>query len=311
MGYLKNGHWTQRSVATTNESGAFEREESTFRDTISDDHPRFKPEKNRYHLYVSYACPWAHRTLIYRALKGLTETIDVSVVHPEMLEHGWTFGQSFKGTTGDKCEGTSFLYEIYQISKPEVTCKVTVPVLWDKKNRQIVNNESSEIIRIFNSGFNKLTGNTLDLYPFHLRSEIDRYNELVYQDVNNGVYRTGFAKTQKAYDEAVSSLFEKLDLLEVELASKDFLTGPEPLECDWRLFTTLVRFDLVYHYHFKCNVRKIAEYPNLSRYLSRLVNWPMVKDTVHFDHIKRHYYFSHEEINPFRIVPSGPRINID
>lgn len=306
MGKLVDGKWEVRSIVTSNKKGAYDRLPRTFRDFVSDDHPVFKPESGRYHLYVSYACPWACRTLIYRELKGLKDHISVSVVHPDMLEDGWIFDSSYDGATEDHINGFKFLREVYQKADPKITTSVTVPILWDKKTSTIVNNESSEIIRMFNSGFNSLTGNTLDLYPEDLKARIDELNEIVYEPVNNGVYKTGFAKTQEAYDEAVTELFKTLDYLEKILGENRYLTGDRLTEADLRLVPTLLRFDIVYVVHFKCNVRRIKDYPNLSRYTKELYEMPAIKETTNLDHIKRHYYYSHESINPYRIIPRGP-----
>lgn len=309
MGRLENGKWTASAVAPTDEQGKFNREESSFRSMISDTHEVFKPEKDRYHLYVSYACPWAHRALIYRQLKKLNDVVSVSSVHPEMLENGWEFRTDFPGATGDPIEGKDYLYEIYQLAEPTANGKVTVPVLWDKKTKSIVNNESSEIIRIFNSSFNSLTGDKADFYPEEYRSQIDEINDFIYENINDGVYKTGFAKSQKAYEEAVKSLYLALDKLEDEfLSSSPFLLSSQPLECDWRLFTTLVRFDLVYYFHFKCNLKRIVDYPRLNRYMNSLLHWPGVRETIYLDHIKHHYFYSHTDINPTRIVPLGPPV---
>ena len=278
----------------------------TFRDFISEDHPVFKPESGRYHLYVSYACPWATRTLIYRELKGLADHITVSVVHPDMLDDGWIFDNSYKDATEDHLHGFKFLREVYQKADPNITTSVTVPVLWDKKTQTIVNNESSEIIRMFNTSFNALTGNNDDFYPEDLRESIDELNELIYHNVNNGVYKSGFAKTQQAYDEAVTSLFGTLDKLESILSENRYLTGDTLTEADLRLIPTLLRFDIVYVTHFKCNIRRIKDYPALSRYTKELYEIPAIKNTANLDHIKRHYYYSHESINPYRIIPRGP-----
>ncbi len=306
MGRLVNGKWVTTSIITSDKTGAFDRKPRTFLETIGEDHPVFKPESGRYHLYVSYACPWAHRTLIFRKLKGLDEHITVSVVHPDMLDNGWTFTTDFEGATGDQLHGFEYLYQVYQKAQPDVSTSVSVPILWDKKNGQIVNNESSEIIRIFNSAFNSLTGNIQDYYPLPLRAEIDALNERIYHHVNNGVYRSGFAKTQKAYDQAVAGLFEVLDELEQLLEGKTYLVGDHLTEADLRLLPTLLRFDLVYYGHFKTNLRRISDYPNLSRYTADLYQLEAVKKSTNFEHIKRHYYYSHPEINPHRIVPLGP-----
>ncbi len=306
MGKLENGKWKTGALAPQDKSGAFVREDSTFRETISCDHELFTPEHGRYHLYVSYACPWACRTLIAREIKELQEIVSVSVVHPHMLSNGWTFETDFKGATGDNLYQHNFLYEIYQQADSEATTKVTVPVLWDRKLERIVNNESSEVLRIFNSSFNELTGNQIDLYPKDLQRQIDEVNERVYHTVNNGVYRAGFATKQHSYKEAVLALFETLDWLEERLDGNQYLVGEQLTEADIRLFVTLIRFDHVYYSHFKCNLRRLLDYPNLSRYTRTLYNREDFKRTVFFDHIKEHYYFSQRNVNPTGIVPLGP-----
>ena len=271
----------------------------------------FKAEPGRYHLYVSYACPWAHRTLIYRALKGLTEMIDVSAVHWLMAENGWTFAADKDGLVGDRLMDKAFMYQVYLASEPDYSGRVTVPVLWDKQTGRIVSNESSEIIRMFNSAFDNVGATPGDYYPEGKRAEIDALNALIYETVNNGVYRSGFATTQDAYEEAVFPLFESLDWLEDILAGQRFLTGDAPVEADWRLLPTLLRFDLVYHGHFKCNLKRLTEYPNLWAYTRDLYQWPGVKETCNFEHAKAHYYASHDTINPTRIVPAGPVLDFD
>ncbi len=306
MGRLIDGKWVTGNVATSDASGAFKRMPRSFLDTISDDHDIYRPESGRYHLYVSYACPWAHRTLIFRELKELTAHISVSVVHPYMLDQGWSLSADFPGSTGDDLYNKNFLYEIYQKAQSDVSTSVTVPILWDKQTETIVNNESSQIIRIFNTQFNEITGNEADFYPEKLRKGIDLWNDDIYENVNNGVYRSGFAKTQAAYDQAVTALFETLDRIEEALEGKSYLVGNCLTEADLRLVPTLLRFDLVYHGHFKCNIRQISDYKNLSRYVKALFEIPAIRQTTNFEHIKRHYYYSHESINPFRIVPKGP-----
>ena len=306
MGLLVDGKWQDKWYDTKKSGGKFERQASKFRNDISsDDSSEFKAESGRYHLYVSLACPWAHRTLIFRKLKGLENHIDVSIVHPEMLENGWEF-KTYPGATGDKLYNTDFVHQIYTKAQPSVTTRVTVPVLWDTKTHSIVNNESAEIIRIFNTAFNALTGNTDDYYPKALREEIDSVNERVYHDINNGVYKAGFATSQAAYEEAVSSLFNALDWIEARLSKQRYLVGDSITEADWRLFTTLIRFDAVYHGHFKCNKRQIADYPNIFGYMKELYQVDGVRETVNLDHIKRHYYFSHTMINPTQVIPVGP-----
>ncbi|MGA0242254.1 MAG: glutathione S-transferase family protein [Candidatus Marinamargulisbacteria bacterium] len=306
MGKLIDGKWVESSIVSRNTDGGYERVQRGFLDTISPSHPRFKPESGRYHLYVSYACPWAHRTLIYRQLKSLESHISVSVVHPDMLEHGWTFDTDFSGCTGDSLYNHTNLYQLYQTADPTASTTVTVPVLWDKKEQTIVNNESSQIIRIFNTAFNDITGNTDDFYPEHWRDRIDAFNTMIYEPVNNGVYKCGFAQTQRAYDEAVSTLFNTLDALDDCLASQPYLVGEFLTEADLRLIPTLLRFDPVYVTHFKCTLKRIMDYPNLSRYLDRMKRHPAIYDTTHWDHIKRHYFYSHDFINPYRIIPLGP-----
>ena len=310
MGLLVDGKWQDKWYDTDSNGGKFERQASQFREWVSnDDNSEFSAESGRYHLYVSLACPWAHRALIFRKLKGLEKHIDISIVHPEMLDNGWEFGD-YPGATGDKLYGLDYLREIYTKAKPDVTTRVTVPVLWDTKTEQIVNNESAEIIRMFNSAFNSLTGDDQDFYPQSLREKIDAVNELVYHNINNGVYKAGFATKQDAYEDAVSALFHALDSLEVRLGEQRYLVGDTITEADWRLFTTLVRFDAVYHGHFKCNIRRIADYPNLYGYLRELYQYPGIAETVNFDHIKRHYYYSHTMINPTQIIPAGPELSL-
>jgi len=306
MGHLIEGQWNNDDVATSDKDGKFSREESLFRETISSGHAKYQPEKGRYHLYVSYACPWAHRALIARKLKGLDDVISFDVVHPDMLEHSWSFQKDFEGATGDSLYNKDYLYQTYQKHDPKISAKITVPLLWDKKTESIVNNESSEIIRIFNSAFNEFTDSQINLYPEELRKEIDLVNKLTYEPINNGVYKSGFAKKQEAYEEAYNELFKALDKVESMLEGKRFLVGDQLTEADVRLITTLLRFDSVYYGHFKCNKRKILEYKNLSSYLRMMFEMDAVKSTTHLDHIKRHYFYSHEFINPFRIVPLGP-----
>lgn len=307
MGKLVNGEWQEGDVATSDKKGSYDRKPRSFRDQIGKDHPVFTPDTDRYHLYVSYACPWAQRALIFRGLKELDDHITVSVVHPHMLARGWSFDADFKGATGDPLYQSQHLYEIYQKAQKDITTSVTVPILWDKKTEQIVNNESAEIIRIFNTAFNDLTGNKDDYYPPALQAEIDDINDRIYHNVNNGVYKAGFAKTQASYDEAVTALFDTLDELDAHLADKSWLVGDQMTEADIRLITTLLRFDAVYYVHFKTNIRKISEYKNLQRYMRALYENPAVRDSTDFDHIKQHYYFSHKMINPYQIVPMGPR----
>jgi putative glutathione S-transferase len=314
LGQLVEGDWVAGNVAPTGKDGRFARKESVFRNWITSDGSAgptgqggFRAEADRYHLYVSLACPWAHRTLIMRSLKGLEEMIDVSVVHWFMGEQGWTFTPG-PGVTGDKLHGADCLHEVYTRADPSYTGKVTVPVLWDRQTETIVSNESADIIRMFNSAFDGLGARTADYYPVDLRQEIDALNERIYAAVNNGVYRAGFASTQDAYEEAVVPLFETLDELESRLAGSTWLLGETLTEADIRLFTTLVRFDLVYHGHFKCNLRRIVDYPALWRFVRTFHALPGVAATIDVDHIKRHYYQSHREINPTGVVPAGPLI---
>ncbi len=311
MGLLIEGRWHDQWYESSKD-GAFQREAAKRRNWVTADgspgpsgEGGFKAEAGRYHLYVSLACPWAHRTLIVRQLKGLENLIDVSVVSWLMRENGWTFDTAL-GSTGDKLDGLEFMYQRYTAEAPDYTGRVTVPVLWDKQLKRIVSNESAEIIRMFNSAFNDLTGNTLDLYPQPLRGAIDTLNEAIYPAVNNGVYRAGFATSQAAYEQAFDEVFAELDRLEALLGERRYLVGEYLTEADVRLFTTIIRFDAVYHGHFKCNLRRIVDYPNLSNWLRELYQWPGVAQTVDFQHIKHHYYGSHATINPTGIVPQGP-----
>ncbi len=320
MGLLVDGVWSDRWYDTKKTGGEFVRKASAFRHWITADggagpsgESGFPAEPGRYHLYVSLACPWAHRTLIFRALKRLEDVISVSVVHPDMLEHGWTFAPCAAPgfETGDPLFGSAYAYEIYTRALPDYTGRVTVPILWDIERATIVNNESSEIIRMLNSAFDAHTAVATDYYPEALRPEIDAINEVVYESVNNGVYRCGFATTQEAYSTAFKRLFSTLDDLEERLNHQRYLAGSRLTEADWRLFTTLVRFDAVYVGHFKCNHQRIADYPALSGYLRELYQVPGVAETVNLAHIKRHYYFSHDTINPTRIVPEGPGLDLE
>jgi glutathionyl-hydroquinone reductase len=313
MGQLVDGIWRTDWYDTSRSGGRFVRSTAGFRNWITPDGAPgpsgtggFAAEAGRYHLYVSHACPWAHRTLIFRALKGLEDVVGVSVVHPDMLADGWTFATEFDGATGDRLYGLPFLRDLYTKADPGVSGRVTVPVLWDRAGETVVSNESSEIIRMFNGAFDHLTGNRDDYWPGHLRDRIDAANARVYETVNNGVYRAGFATTQAAYDEAVRALFESLDWLEDLLSRTRYLVGDRVTEADWRLATTLFRFDPVYHLHFKCNRRRLIDYPNLWAYARELYQWPGVAGTVRFDHIVRHYHYSHETINPHRIIPINP-----
>ncbi|MBF7072667.1 glutathione S-transferase family protein [Glaciecola sp. MH2013] len=311
MGLLVDGVWKDQWYDTKKSEGKFVRQDSKFRQTISSENgAEFPVESGRYHLYVSLACPWAHRTLIFRKLKGLEEHISVSVVSPDMLDKGWVFS-GYEGATEDHLFGFDYMHQVYTKAKPDITTRVTVPVLWDKKKNTIVNNESADIIRIFNDAFNELTGNYDDYYPKSLRSGIDEINDYVYHRINNGVYKSGFATTQEAYEEALHQLFEGLDHVESILEKQRYLMGNTLTEADWRLFTTLIRFDPVYVGHFKCNLKRIADYPNLSAYVRELYQIDGVAETTSFDHIKRHYYFSHTMINPTQVVPSGPIMDLE
>ena len=315
MGLLVDGKWQDKWYDTDASDGRFQREESGFRNWITADGSAgpsgiggFKAEPNRYHLYVSLACPWAHRTMIYRKLKGLEDMISVSVVHPFMGENGWTFAEG-EGVVADPVLNANYLYEVYIAAKSDYTGRVTVPTLWDKKTNTIVSNESSEIIRMFDSAFDEVGALPGDCTPSALLADIEAMNDLIYPAINNGVYRTGFATTQAAYEEAVVEIFDALDILEQRLADRRYLTGDTITEADWRLFTTLVRFDAVYVGHFKCNIRRIIDYPNLWGYLRDLYQVPGIAETVDMDHIKEHYYGSHANINPTRIVPVGPYLD--
>ncbi|WP_105188520.1 glutathione S-transferase family protein [Pseudoalteromonas sp. T1lg48] len=315
MGLLVQGKWRDQWYDTESSQGEFNREAAQLRNWVTAEGEAgpsgdagFKAQKGRYHLYVSLACPWAHRTLIFRKLKGLENYIGVSVVSPDMLSNGWTFNQG-EGSSGDALFASEFMHQIYTRNKADYSGRVTVPVLWDKQTNRIVSNESAEIIRMFNSAFNALTGDEQDFYPSELRSEIDEINAFVYENINNGVYRAGFATSQRAYEQAFDDLFKALDHLELRLSKQRYLVGNRLTEADWRLFTTLIRFDAVYFGHFKCNLRTIESYPNLSQYVRELYQYPGVAETTDFSHIKRHYYFSHGQINPTRVVPKGPSLD--
>ena len=315
MGLLVDGKWQDVWYDTKSTKGRFERSKSQFRNWVTADGSAgptgeggFKAEPGRYHLYVSYACPWAHRTLIFRALKKLEDVISVSVVDFLMVEEGWTF-YGTTGSTGDDLYGSKRLYEIYTRADPNYSGRVTVPVLWDKQRQTIVSNESSEIIRMLNTAFNEFGDASLDFYPEALAAEIDALNDFIYPNINNGVYRAGFATEQDAYEEAFKQLFAALDTLEERLSRQRYLTGSSLTEADWRLFTTLLRFDPVYVGHFKCNLRRIADYTNLWNYTRELYQVPGVAPTVNMEHIKGHYYRSHKTINPTGVVPMGPEID--
>jgi len=315
MGLLIDGKWSDGWYDTKKTGGRFVRQASAFRNWVTVDgapgpsgEGGFKAGAGRYHLYVSLACPWAHRTLIFRALKGLEDVVSLSVVNPLMLDEGWTF-EPGDGVIPDGVNGARYLREIYIKADPHYTGRVSVPVLWDKRKGTIVSNESSEIIRMFNAAFDDVGASGPDYYPEALRGEIDALNETIYERVNNGVYRAGFATSQEAYDEAVIALFEELDALEARLSKQRYLAGARLTEADWRLFTTLVRFDAVYAGHFKCNLRRLVDYPNLWAWTRELYQLPGIAGTVDLRHIKAHYYGSHRSINPTGIVPAGPDID--
>ena len=315
MGLLVNGEWQDKWYDTESSDGHFERESPKMHNWVTiDGSPGptgtggFKAESGRYHLYVSHACPWSHRTTIFRSLKALEEHVSLSVVATDMLEQGWTFDKS-KGSSGDDLHDFNYMHQVYTAHDPSYTGRVTVPVLWDKKTNQIVSNESSEIIQMFNHAFNDITNNDNDYMPDELHSHLNKINDFLYEKINNGVYRCGFATTQEAYEKAYEDLFAALDHLEALLHSNRYLLGSRITEADWRLFVTLIRFDPVYYGHFKCNKKRIEDYQNLANYLRELFQWPMIVKTVDFNQIKRHYYFSHTMINPTQIVPKGPDID--
>jgi len=315
MGLLVDGQWHDQWYDTKKSDGKFVRDQAGFRNWITADGSAgssgeggFKAGVGRYHLYISHACPWAHRTMIFRAIKGLEEMISISVVNSFMAENGWTFEEG-EGVIPDPIHNAHFMHQVYTAAKPDMSGRVTVPVLWDKHQNTIVSNESSEIIRMFNSAFDDVGATQGDYYPQALRSEIDELNERIYHTVNNGVYKSGFATTQEAYEDAVVPLFESLDWIEVILSENRYLIGNQITEADWRLFTTLIRFDPVYVGHFKCNLKRIADYKNISGYICELYQVEGVAETVHMDHIKDHYYESHKTINPTGIVPMGPEID--
>lgn len=316
MGQLVDGVWHDVWYDTKSTGGAFKRSTAKFRNWITagggageSGEGGFEAQSGRYHLYVSYACPWAHRTLIFRALKGLENHITVSAVHPYMLSGGWTFETDFDDATGDTLYGLPFARDIYTKSDPHISGRVTVPILWDKQRETIVSNESSEIIRMFNSAFDGITGNTDDYWPADLRDAMAPVNDRIYDTVNNGVYKAGFATSQAAYDAAVGPLFDTLDWLEDRLSQGRYLMGDRVTEADWRLWTTLIRFDPVYHLHFKCNRKRIVDYPNLWAFTRELYQMDGVAGTVKMDHIVHHYHYSHETINPHRIIPVNPDLD--
>ena len=310
MGLLVDGKWVDQWYDTKSTGGRFKRKASAFRDWIrADGSTAFAPESGRYHLYVSYACPWAHRTLIYRRLKGLEDHISVSVVNPIMLEHGWTF-EPGDGVVPDPIHSAEFLHQVYTAAKADYSGRVTVPVLWDRQHATIVSNESAEIIRMFDQEFGGLTGRPAAYRPSDLVDEIDALNDRIYTGFNNGVYKAGFATSQAVYMEEVTRLFEVLNEMEERLATRRYLTGHRVTEADWRFLPTLLRFDPVYVGHFKCNLRRIVDYPNIQNYLLDLVQQYALIDTFNLDHVKRHYYVSHTSINPTQVVPEGPVIDL-
>lgn len=304
MGYLKQGKWHDQWYDTKKEKGHFKRQTSSFRDFIGQS--QFPAQKGRYQLIVSHACPWAHRCVIFRELKALHDYVGLSVVDPIMLEHGWEFKQKQA-----PIQAMNYLYELYLKADPHYQGRVTVPVLWDLELNQIVNNESSEIIRMFNKAFNHLTHQTSDFYPKHLQTEINTHNQRIYNGINNGVYKVGFSTSQSVYETELKQLFETLDFYENHLKQQRYLCGNELTEADWRLFTTLIRFDAVYVGHFKCNIKRIQDYPHLQGYLKDLYQHKGIKQTVHFKDIKTHYYVSHPMINPTQIIPQGPELDLD
>ena len=317
MGQLVDGHWHDQWYDTASNGGRFVRSDAQFRNWITPDGTAgptggdgFKAEAGRYHLYVSLACPWANRTLILRALKGLEHAISVSVVNPYMAENGWTFAPG-PGVIADPVGQARYMYEVYLRADPHYSGRVTVPVLWDLKQDTIVSNESAEIIRMFNSAFDGIATKDGDYSPVDLLPEIDAINAYTYDAINNGVYKAGFATDQTVYETEVRMLFAALDTLEVKLGEQRYLVGERITEADWRLFTTLIRFDAVYHGHFKCNLKRLSQYENLWSYTRALYQWPGVAATVNFDHIKQHYYRSHVTINPNGIVPAGPVLDLD
>ena len=319
MGLLVDGVWQDRWYDTKATDGKFVRSESQFRNWVTADGSAgvsgqggFKAEPGRYHLYVSLACPWAHRTLIFRQLKGLQEMIDVSIVSPYMHEHGWTFKQDFDlsdAVIGDHLYDMEFMHQIYTKADPHYSGRVTVPVLWDKQQQTIVSNESADIIRMFNSAFDDVGARAGDYYPQTLQADIDRWNEVIYSNINNGVYKAGFATTQAAYEEAFGALFAHLEKLESHLSTHRYLVGDVVTEADWRLLTTLLRFDAVYVGHFKCNHKRIVDYPHLWGYVRELYQYTGVAETLDLAHIKHHYYASHNTINPTAVVPVGPTLD--
>jgi putative glutathione S-transferase len=312
MNMLVDGDWKQDAYESTSEDGEFERSETSFREFVEDDdEARFQPEAGRYHLYVSYACPWAHGTLLTRSLKGLEDAISVDVVDPFRAEDGWQFTPEKEGCTEDSLNGFDYLREVYVEADPDMTGRVTVPVLWDKQEETIVNNESKEVIRMLDTAFHDIGDHDVDLYPEGYQDEVDRIIDDIYEPINNGVYRTGFAKSQEAYDNAVDELFEALDHWDAVLADQRYLAGDRLTEADIRMFATLIRFDQVYHTHFMCNKQHIHEYDNLWPYLRDIYQTPGVAETVNMSHIKEHYYTTHPDVTPSRIIAAGPNLDFE
>ena len=317
MGQLVKGVWQDTATREVKQDWQFVRQGSAFRNWVTPDGSAgptgvggFKAEAGRYHLYVSLACPWAHRTLIYRSVLGLEQAIDISVVHPVNMENGWEFAD-YECATPDKLFGSRFLHQVYTRAAPTYSGKVTTPLLWDKQSGTIVNNESSEIIRMIGGAFRSIATSWQEFLPEDKLAEIDTLDDLIYRAINNGVYRTGFAETQVAYEAAVTGLFDAFDVLETRLADSRFLLGDRPVEPDWRLFASMIRFPSVYYFHFKCNIRSLDDYPNLKRHTRDLLNWPGVRQTVNLDHINTHYYMAHRKINPFGLIPLGAKIDLD
>ena len=317
MGLLQNGKWVDQWYDTKSSKGRFVRKDSHFRNWVTADGSPgvtgtggFKAEAGRYHLYITHNCPWAYRTAMFRRVKGLEDIISISIGGASFKDQGWTFNEE-PGALPDAVNNIYYLHELYTKADPKYTGRVTVPVLWDKKSETIVNNESSEIIRMFNSAFDNITDNKLDFYPESLRNQIDEINAIVYKNINNGVYRAGFATTQNAYEEAYNNLFKTLDELEDRLGERRYLTGEKLTEADWRLFSTLIRFDVVYYTHFKCNKRHIFDYPNLWNFTLELYQYPGISSLTNFDHIKRGYYGLMPKINPSKIVAKGPDIDFN
>ena len=317
MGIMISGVWKDTETHEIQEDGRFVRKESSFRNWITADGSPgptgkggFRAERGRYHLYVSYACPWAHRALIYRSVLCLQDAIGISVVHPVNLENGWEFAD-YPSATGDKIGAARYMYEVYARSEPSYSGKVTVPVLWDLETSSIVNNESSDVMRMIGDAFRTIAPSWVDFYPEDLRSSIDALNDFIYVNLNNGVYRCGFARTQDAYDQAVTALFSALDKLDERLGNNRYLFGDRIVETDWRLFTTLIRFDPVYYFHFKCNLRPLQSYLNIVRYTRDLLNYPGIRETIYVNHIIDHYYLAHRRINPMGIIPVGASVDLD